>query len=177
MISKINLIDIQDLKDSSPIVGDYNYDYLSPFIKIAQDLDISEITGEALLNKIYAGVIGSSLSADETKLLEEYIKPALVHYTLYRGMDFMSVRANNSGIERRDSQTGTSLDLNETSFLATKEKTIAESYGSQLQDYIEAREDSFPEYNLGVDGQIKPTAAPSYSGGLYLGIRDSCDND
>ena len=171
MRSKAILISECHFKEASPIVGSFDYAYILPFIKTAQDIDISELVGESLLNKIFEGILPDpdTLTPEEKVLLEDYIQPALVHFAMYRAMDFLNVKPDNSGLVRRNSENGTALDMNESSFLADKEKTVAESYGKRLTDYLEANAHVFPEYRDEVLGQIQPITTPSYSGGLWLG--------
>lgn len=176
MRSKSILISECHFKENSPIVGNFDYDFILPFIQVAQDIDVAECVGQSLLTRIQQGVIDADLNADETILLEEYIQPALVHYAMFRGMNFLAVKPDNSGLVRRDSENGTSIDMNETSFLADKEKNVAESYGQRLKDYLTTSVDLYPEYGQELDGQIDPTTTPSYSGGMWLGLNnDNCN--
>lgn len=172
MKTKCVLISACHFKENSPIVGNFDYDFILPFIKAATDIDISELTGESMLIRICEGVIAEDLNDNEVILLEEYIQPSLVHFAMYRGMNFLLVKPDNSGLVKRNSENGTAIELNESSFLADQEKTVAESYGKRLKDYLEANKDLYPEYKQEIEGQIKPSDTPSYSGGLYLGPKN-----
>ena len=176
MRSKIVLVSEDDFKNMSPIVGNFDYSYLLPFIHQAQDLNISQLMGEALLVRIQQGIIDLDLTADERKLLDEYIQPSLVAFSMYRAMNFLAVKPDNSGLVRRNSENGTAIDMNESSFLADSQKTVAEDYGARLVEYLDANVDKFAEYRTEIDGQIKPTDSPSYSGGLFLGSVKNCNN-
>ena len=174
MRTKSVLVSEDDFKEMSPIVGNFDYDFLLPFVSQAQDIDISQLMGEALLKRINDGVIADDLNADETTLLEDYIQPSLVAFTMFRSMNFLSIKPDNSGLVRRNSENGQAIDMNESSFLADSQKTVAESYGKRLVEYLDANADKFPAYKEEILGQIKPTDTPSYTGGLWLGNKKDC---
>lgn len=177
MHSRIKLVTETDFKELSGIVGNFDFKFIEPFVIIAQDIDLSAIVGESLLDAVLEGFDTTSLNAAETKLLEKYIVPAVIQWSLSRGLTNMLFKYDNSGIVKRNSENGSSADLNEVSFMADQSKILAESYASRLQDYLKANEGLFPEYAAELAGQIKPTDSPSFTGGLYLGIQDNCDND
>jgi hypothetical protein len=177
MISSSLLISECYVKDNGPVVGAFDFQYLIPFVKIAQDIDVSEIVGERLLNRIYEGVANSDLNPDEVILLESYIQPVVLHYAMYRGMNHLVFKVDNSGLTKRNSDSGTSADLNESSFLAEQEKTIAESYGRRLADYLDNNGSLYPEYKTESEGEIKPSDTARFSGGLWLGSGFIIDED
>lgn len=180
MISSSLLIDDCYAKDNSGIVGSWDFEYLIPFVKISQDINLSQLIGEALLLRLYEGVNTDpdTLTADERALLINYIQPVVLHFALYRGMDNLGLKIDNSGLVRRNSENGTAVELSETSYLGDKEKTIAESYGKRLVDFLDANADLYPQYKDEVLGQIKPSNTPSFSGGMYLGrSTNNCNTD
>jgi len=93
---------------------------------------------------------------------------------MYRGLNFLLFKPDNSGVSKRNPENGTAAELNETSFLADSEKTVAESYGKRLADYLDANAALYPQYKTEIDGQINPMNTPSFSGGMSLGNSISC---
>ena len=177
MISRAILVSECHFKSDSGVVGQFDYDFLLPFVKISQDLDLSEIMGQALLNRLYQGVTDNDLNAEETLLLDEYVRPVVVHFALFRGMNNLVFKISNSGLEKRNSENGTAAELNESSFLADQEKTIAESYARRLADFLCAHTEDYPEYDTESDGEIEPNTHARFSGGLWLGRSNECDNN
>lgn len=175
MLTKVILLSDCTFKELSPIVGNFSYEYLVPFVRIATDIDISEIIGEKMLKKLEAGVATEpdSLNSQEQLLLIDYIQPALVHLAMARAYTNLLFKPDSSGIVKRDSENGTSADMNEASFLQDQEKVIGQSYSKRLKDYLEANRELYPEYNTEVPGEIKPSDTPSFNGGLWLGISNN----
>lgn len=176
MISKSILVPSCTFKSQSPIVGNFDYEFILPFLRIAQDIDISERTGERLLKYIEQGVVDSTLSADDVILLEEYIQPTAIHFAMSRAYTNLLFKPDNSGIVRRNSENGASAEMSEAAFLQDQEKTVAESYGRRLVDYLNANEAKYAAYRTETDGEIKPADTPSFTGGLFLGTTNECNN-
>lgn len=153
----------------SPLVGNYEFEYLIPFIIQATDLDITEIVGEALMKQLNTATTDCVISIDEENLIDNYIQPALVAYTMFRSMNFLSVKPDNSGLVRRDSQNGTAISMDESSFLADSQKTVAEMYGQRLADFLCANREIYPDFGTEVQGEQSPTDNPSFTGGLFVG--------
>lgn len=171
MISKALLVSSCRFKENSPIVGNFSYEYIVPFLKIAQDLLLSQIIGERLLVRLYEAIVPDpdTLNPNEKTLLDDYITPFLIHSAMAKAYTNLLFKPDNSGLVKRDSENGTAADMNEASFLQDQEKTIGESYGLRLKEYLEANRLSYPEYNTEIPGEIKPANTPSFTGGLWLG--------
>ena len=176
MNNNIELVTDATFRLYSPLVGDFNMDFVKPFQYIAVDLYISQLLGEKLLARIEAGTVAGDLNAAETKLMEHYIQPTIIHYTMSEAYNHLLFKAENSGVVKRDSEHGTAAELTETSFLADSEKRIAQSYATRLKDYLNANEDLFAEYKTEIEGEIEPSATASIAGGMWLGAGFNCDN-
>ena len=175
MRSNTKLITDNDFKTLSGIVGNFDFDYIAPFVYIAQDIDLSERIGEALLIRIIEGVQLTNLNAFEQGLLDSYIVPAVVQWSVSRGLTNMLFKYDNSGVIKRNSENGYAAELGEVSFMADQAKTLGESYGKRLRDFLEANYINYPEFATEVLGQIKPEQTPSFTGGLWLGGK-TCGN-
>ena len=174
MHNRIKLVEDDIFKQLSPIVGDFHMEYIYPFLYISQDVDISQLMGQRLLSRIIDGKANDNLNAEEYILLDQYITPALVHFTMARAMTHMLIKVDNSGLVKRSTETGYSAEMGEVSYLADNEKTVAQSYGKRLKDYLEANKDLYKEYKQEFHGEITVEDTPSFTGGLWLGKR-ACD--
>ena len=175
MRSRIKLITPDDFKELSGIVGSFDFDFIAPFVYIAQDIDLSERIGEAMLNRILEGHANVNLNAFEQALLDSYIVPSVVQWAVSRGLTNMLFKYDNSGVVKRSSENGQAAELLEVSFMSDQAKILAESYGKRLRDFIEANYTNYPEFATEVMGQIKPEQTPSFTGGMWLG-KKSCGN-
>lgn len=176
MNNKILIVKEATFREYSNLVGDYDMSFINPFQYIALDLFVSQITGESLLTRLEDGTVADDLSADETKLVEDYIQPVIIHYTMSEAFNNLLFKVENSGIVKRNSENGTAAELTETSFLADSEKRLAQSYGTRLRDYLNANKDLFPEYKQEIDGEIEPNITATVSGGMWLG-KGFCNNE
>ena len=163
-----------DFKTYGGVVGNYDFEYLTPYIIQAQVLDIAELIGQRLIIRLGDGVNLDNLNSQERHLMDFYIKPAVVNFALYRGMDFLNFKVQNAGIGRRDTESQQSATMDETSYLGDRTKTVAESYGKRLVDYLNANIDLFLEYKTEIEGEVRPSDTPSFSGGMWLG-KGACD--
>lgn len=169
MHNSVLIVGEADFKILSPIVGNFDMAFINPFQYMAIDLDISEAIGERLLGRLEDGVVAGDLNVFEALLIDKYITPTIVHHTMARALAFLLVKPDNSGLVKRNSENGLTVDMNEVSFLADQEKTSAASYGARLVDYLEAYAANYPQYKTEIDGEIKPSNSPRYTGGLWLG--------
>jgi hypothetical protein len=178
--SKIILIGEDKFKELSGVVGNFDYEYITPFIIIAQDLKATDLIGERFMSELQEDTLDCCIGGDNERFLEKYLQPFLVHEALSLGLNQMVFKAENSGLVKRDTDNGTSAELNESSFLADQEGTIADAYGRKMRVYLEANADLYPAFKQEFLGETSPQNTPSFSGGLYVGngvVRALDNND
>jgi hypothetical protein len=78
MANKILLISEDSLKKQSSLGSNLDGVYLYPSICLAQDLDLTNIIGPALVNKLCKMVESNTLTDTYKALLDVYIAPYLV---------------------------------------------------------------------------------------------------
>jgi len=175
MHNRTKLVTEQDFKELSGIVGNFDFEFIAPFVIISQDVDLSQVMGERMLSRLLDGYVLGDLNPLEQKLLDTYVVPTIVQFSLYRGLTNLLFKYDNSGIVKRNSENGTAAELGEVSFMADQAKTLAESYGKRLRDYLLANSGSYPEFKTEFIGEIEPADTPSFTGGMWLGRSSICD--
>ena len=82
------LISRKDVVKFTAMNGNVDTDKFIQYVKIAQDKHIENYLGTDLLNKIQTDIIASNLSGDYLTLVNSYVKPALLHFTMVEYLSF-----------------------------------------------------------------------------------------
>ena len=81
--NKVYFMSVDYLRDETVINGNVDAEVLEPFILVAQNVHIESITGTNLYNKIIADLEAVSITGAYKTLLDDYIHPALLQWSLY----------------------------------------------------------------------------------------------
>lgn len=150
-------ININDLKKYTNISGNIDADKLIPSIRTAQQLEIENILGTDLYEKISADILADTLTGDYLDLKTNYIHDTLIHFAVSYYLPYAAYSIANAGINKHTTENTTSIDNDELTFLVNKERGLAETYKKRLIKYLEANTAKFPEYNTNSGTDIQPT--------------------
>ena len=141
--------------------GNVDIDKVTPFVKIAQDIQVQEILGTKLYRRILTDVKNDVLAGNYLTLVSDYIQPMLIHYAMSDFMLFHGYEVSNAGI-LRNTPEGTSLPAKEElDSLVKRQRDIAETYRTKAVDYLSYYPQLFPEYNADQESGIYPDSNPS----------------
>ena len=163
-MAEILLVTEDDLLRHSIMDGNMDRDKYVQYIKIAQETHIQEYLGTDLLNKIKADIASSSLVDPYASLLEEYIKPMLIHWALVEIIPFISYTIANKGAFKYYSENAEPLDTKEVSMLVEKQRNIAQHYTRRFIDYICHYPSRFPEYYTNSNEDVHPLKKSNFGG-------------
>ena len=152
------------IKKSTTINGNVDVELLLPYIKVAQDLHVHPLLGTDLYDKIQSDISGSSLAGNYQNLVDVYIQPVLIHYSLYECLPFLSYKIMNKDIVRKISETSTAAPLEDIIYLRDITKNTAEFYAKRMVDYLRNNTDLFAEYNTNTDEDMSPSQEAYFSG-------------
>ena len=76
------LVSRKDVVKFTAMSGNVDTDKFVQYIKIAQDKHIENYIGSDLINKIQADIIADTLTGDYLTLVNTWIKPCLLHWTM-----------------------------------------------------------------------------------------------
>ena len=160
------------LKRDTILGGSVDDDLIMPYILLAQDMNIFPILGSDLYEKLKSDIQGSGPTGDYKTLLETYIQPALVQFSLATLAPYLRLRfSNNSVVVMGATEQSSSATYDDIKPLMNTAKDAAEFYRQRLIDYLTDKGSSaFPEYASNNDaGEMSPTTR-NYYAGLNLDI-------
>jgi len=158
-----------DLVKNSIIDGNTDVDKLLPFIKIAQQIDIQNLLGTDLYNRISADITsgasgGTGLTGNYLTLVNTYVQPTLIWFAQMNYIPFAAYSIKNGGVFKGSSETAETVNKNEVDYLVDKAREYANYYSTRLVDYLQFNTDLFPEYNSNTDFDISPDTDTTFKG-------------
>jgi len=157
------LVTNDDIFKYTSLNGNTDVDKISPFIKVAQDIEVQEVLGTKLYDKILTDVRASTITGDYETLLLQYVQPMLIHYAMADFLQFHGYEISNAGILRNSPEDTQLPDKAEISTLVKRERDIAETYRHRLISYLTYYPSLFPEYTANQnDGQYPSTNPNNY---------------
>ena len=153
-----------DLVKNSIIDGNVDTDKFIQFIKIAQQIDIQNLLGTDLYNKISADIVAGSLSGNYLSLVNTYVQPTLIWFAQMNYIPFAAYQIKNGGVFKHSSETAQNVDKNEVDYLVAKAREYANYYSTRLVDYLSFNDNLFPEYNSNTNEDIDPDTDTTFKG-------------
>ena len=147
----------EDIVRNSIIDGNVDTDKFIQFIKIAQEMHIQNFLGSALYDRISADIIAGTLSGNYLSLVNDFIQPMLIHFSMAEYLPFASYTIANGGVYRSEVSNGSTISKEEVDFLVQKERDYANYYTNRFIDYMESNASTlFPEYYSNTNEDISP---------------------
>ena len=152
-----------DLVKNSIIDGNVDTDKFIQFIKIAQEIHITNYLGSKLYDKISTDIVANTLTGDYLSLVNDYIQPMLIHFAMVEYLPFASFQIKNGGVFKHSSESSESVSKSEIEFLIQKQRDFSEYYTRRFVDYICFNSAKFPEYlnnsgsDVDPDKDVNPT--------------------
>ena len=153
-----------DLVKNSILDGNVDTDKFIQFIKVAQQIDIQNLLGTDLYNKISADIIAGNLSGNYLSSVNTYVQPTLIWFAQMNYIPFAAYQIKNGGVFKHSSETAQNVDKNEVDYLVAKAREYANYYSTRLVDYLCFHNDLFPEYNTNTDEDISPDTDTTFKG-------------
>ena len=153
-----------DLVKNSILDGNVDTDKFIQFIKVAQQIDIQNLLGTDLYNKISADIIAGNLSGNYLSLVHTYVQPTLIWFAQMNYIPFAAYQIKNGGVFKHSSETAQNVDKNEVDYLVAKAREYANYYSTRLVDYLCFNDNLFPEYNTNSDEDISPDTDTTFKG-------------
>ena len=128
------------------------------------------ILGTALYDEIKGQIEAGTITANNTTLRNNYIRPALQWWVVYEAMDELHTKATNKSVMQKKSDNSEPVDLNTILALKSKYRNRAERMDEKTRLYLIENSATFPLYlspGTGAD-TIHPKGL-TYGTGWYLG--------
>lgn len=155
------------LKQNSVITGDLDDDKITYSIKNAQIIHIQGYLGTDLYNGLQARSVAGTLSVAENTLINDYIEPALIFWTLSDYVFTGAYNISNKGILKHRDDTSETASKEEIVALGLSYQKTAEHFTERLISYLCDNSPLYPEYHTNSGSDINPDTSFNY-GGLYL---------
>jgi phytoene dehydrogenase-like protein len=146
----------KDIATFTALNGNVDVDKFMQFIKISQDIHIQNYLGTDLYNKINDDIVSSSLAGDYLTLVNDYIKPMVIHWAMVEYLPFSAYTIANKGVYKHSSENSESVEKNEVDFLINKERSIAKNYTQRFVDFMCFNSNDYPEFNTNSNGDVYP---------------------
>lgn len=169
-MNKALLISETTLKKYTLISDNVDGKYISTAIQAAQDIDLTDLIGPALVSKledlVFDGTITEEANANYKTLLDEYITPYMCWQVMSSVQVALNYKLTNSGVIQNDDTNRSHLDYRSNQALMDQYERYSNSYANKLKAYLDHKCTLYPEYNKSVNG-ITNEDTPTY--GIYLG--------
>lgn len=165
---KYIILDNDAIKRFSPLSGNLDDDRLTTYVEVAQDIHLQSYLGTKLYDAIQTHAIADTMPTDYTYLIENYIKPMLMRWTLVEFIPFAPYNVSNKGVFKGTSENAEVVSQDEVLQLQDKYTQLAMHYTKRMVDYLCSNSTKYPEYSTNVDSDMKPNRNTSTYGGLYL---------
>tara|TARA_B110001452_G_scaffold247183_1_gene233076 strand:- start:28 stop:537 length:510 start_codon:yes stop_codon:yes gene_type:complete len=164
-MGKVLFIQRKDLLTFTGANGNVDTDKLLPSILMAQDIDIQRLIGTDLYEKLKTDITEGNLTGDYLELVDTYIKPCLIHYSMMYALPYLSITIANGGVYRNNAENAQSLTKDEIDYLVEKERDSAQYYSTRLIDFLNFNSASkFSEYYTNSNGDISPDTQDNFGG-------------
>ena len=157
----------EDIVKYTALSGNIDTDKFIQWVKVAQDIHIQNYLGTKLFDKINDGIVDNNLINPYLNLLNIYIKPMVIHWSMVEFMPFSAYTFGNKGVYKHNSENSENVDKSEIDFLIEKERSIAEHYTRRFIDFMSFNQAQFPEYNTNSNDDMFPDKEADF-GGWYL---------
>ncbi len=154
------------LKNDSALSGSVDDNMIHPYILNAQTKEIFPYLGTDLYDKLITDIGGTPSGVYKT-LLDDYIAPAMLQWTLYECSVSMLFKYRNKSVSTKNSENSNPVDYRDLQFLRDDWKNKAEERDKRLINYLCDNESKYPKYTASSD-DLSPRKT-AYQEGFYLG--------
>ena len=176
MANFVYLISVSYLKDNTPINENLDDKLLKSAIKEAQEIYIRDVIGSGIYDELQDQAFNSTLTADNTTLLDSYIAPCLKYYSLTESMLPMTFKFMNKSVATRNSENATPVSIDELTLIEQRYRDKAEYYADRLRNFLKENPTLYPKFlNPGTGFDVIRPSNTAFLGGMYLpGNNDDC---
>jgi hypothetical protein len=173
MSQTVLMVSEQRLKQWTSLDNNTRDEEITPSILDAQNVYVQQTLGTPLYNHIKEGILNTTLNADEILLLNEYIAPALMQYSLYLMLPNIKYKIVEKGILNGTSEETQPTSLDELKYLRQSTLDLAQFYDARLREFLcDADNGVYPLYDNPTpkDGMLPDKKSP-YNSGLVTNFR------
>jgi len=181
------LVSEQRLKQWTALDNNTRDEEITPSILDAQNVYIQQTLGTPLFNHLKDGVLNNTLNTDEILLLNEYVAPPLMQYSLYLILPNIKYKIVEKGLLNGTSEETQPTTLDELKYLRATTLDLAQFYDSRLREFLlDSLPSTYPLYtNPTAREGMRPDKKSPYNSGLvtnfnkngnYKYNKDACND-
>lgn len=155
------LVTKEDIFKYTSLKGNVDVDKVTPFVKVAQDIEVQGILGTELYQRVLTDVMNNTLTGNYSVLVLQYVQPMLIHYAMADFLLFHGYEISNAGIVRNSPENTVLPEKSELDTLVKRERDIAETYRNRAVDYLVYYPQYFPEYTANQNNGQYPSSKPN----------------
>jgi radical SAM superfamily enzyme YgiQ (UPF0313 family) len=155
------------VKNNSLIDENVDVRLILPSIRDSQELRIHPILGTPLYEDLKTKISGGTLTADDITLLDNYIAPSMLQWTMYECSASMLFKYRNKSVGTKSSENSQPIDFQDLQFLRDEWKNKAEERDKRLINYLCENDNLYPKYKEDSDDLYPKKTA--YQTSFYLG--------
>jgi len=184
----ILLVSEKYMKENTSVMDNVEDKFIRTGIIEAQNIDLQQVIGTPLYEDIITEFqayknyqdnpgtgatsgITAFVSQENLDLVDGYIQPVVMYYTIYNSFYELYAKLTNKGIVTQNSDNSTTITDNLFYKMRAEYKDKAEWYSERLMNYLLANQTTYPLY-LGASTDIDDIQAETdtnYFAGMYLG--------
>lgn len=176
MNTNILLVSVDDLKKNTPIDMNVEDNILEMSILDAQNIDIQDILGTTLytsiLTLVNSGTINDPENVEYKELLDNWVWPLQIKFSLYRSIMPMRVSFRNKGLMENNSDNSQPVDKEFVTYVENKIRNDIEFYSNKLKGYLCYFFEKYPDEKCNTPDYrgdyTEPNRKNSYFPGIYL---------
>lgn len=140
---KVLFISENTIKENSVIETNVDSKIISNTILEVQSLELQPVLGKDLYTAIAGEIISASTISGYTitpvnqELLDDYIKPFLIYGTLSYGFIPLHYKVTNKGVNRKNDERATTLEMKELEAVKDNYDTKFSTYKQRLKKHLE----------------------------------------
>lgn len=173
MSQTVLMVSEQRLKQWTSLDNNTRDEEITPSILDAQNVYVQTTLGTPLFNFIKDGVLNNTLNPDEVILLNEYIAPMLMQYSLYLILPNIKYKLVEKGLLNGTSEETSATTLDELKYLRQSTLDLAQFYDTRLREFLcDSLPNTYPLYdNPTPNDGMSPDRTSAYSSGLVTNFR------
>ncbi len=143
---------------------------LKPALILAQKVNLTEVLGDKLIDKLYTEIQNGTLSGDYKTLVDEYCVDVVTYWSLYYSVTNLLSKFSNRGLQQESSENSSSSDLSVYRTLKSEYKDLAEYFSQRCNKWVFKNRNLFPEYTIcgSDDGTQQAQPKNKLYGGLVI---------
>ena len=124
------------------------------------------MTGAALAGSgaAFQGLFRNPLADPYLTLLNDYIKPCLIHFAMVEYYPHAAYTIANKGVYKHGAENSETVSKEEVDFLMEKQRQLAMNYKERFVDYVINNSSSFPEYYSNTAPDVYPDQNTNMTG-------------